>query len=133
MNNVSDSQLLQVPLHDAEIVSITTQWYESNTVLQLRIVLNSEEELTDVISPYVSSYNLEVKFSKVWRIKQDIRNDTYPKESITTWKLVVHSELIQALKDIGITSESPIRHHEIVLSGGSKLDVIFELLDVESL
>lgn len=130
---LDDRKVVSIPWHDAEIYFMKTLWSENEELqVLMRVEINPEESLKPLVDVGLHGAVFDVTFLQVWRLKSDLYGDSFPKEVLMDWNIVMPSSLVDDVKRRGMAESIEIRHHQMVFSNGSVVDIVFEEMSMES-
>jgi hypothetical protein len=117
----------KLPWHDAEVHYFNISWLENGTAQALlRIEINPEESRQPLIDVGINTAVVDIRFEQIWRLKSDIRGDSWPKEVLLDWQVIQPSPLIDEIRQRGMAQGVSLYHQRLCFSGGSVVDVLFE-------
>jgi hypothetical protein len=129
---LKDSVVATLPWHDSDISSLAIAWSASGfATVTMVIEINPEESLQPLIDISINAAVIKIRFDKVWQFVSKIHGDVSPKEVILDWDIFQTSLLVQEILGNTGTHNVGLRHHQLHLSGGSILDIVFEEVCIE--
>ncbi|MDM8531414.1 hypothetical protein QUF63_09585 [Anaerolineales bacterium HSG25] len=127
MSMSQDFIINALPWHDAEVHNFNISWPDDGAAQALlRLEINPEESLKPLVEIGINSTVVDIRFEQIWRLKSDIRGDSWPKEVLLDWKVIHPSPLIDDLRQHGMAQDTRLYHQQLCFSGGSVVDVVFE-------
>jgi hypothetical protein len=129
--SISPDKATQLPLHDARILQVDTEFAEDGyLVASVKVEVNPEGSLVSFRELGIEKPSLTLKFQDCWQISNNLLGFATGREVITRFDAIEQSELKEKLRAFQVGSSAMI-HYRIEGSHGSRLDFVAESLSIE--
>jgi hypothetical protein len=121
------TQIEALPIHDAEYVGISIiPQSDGSLKVRMGLRIHPEEPLDQLACLGITGRTCFLVLSKCWLVAANLLGVFEGRESVDRWELVEETDLLRQVKQTGFGASAEFRHHRLVFSGGSTLDVIAE-------